>query len=381
MDLTMRDLRISTRAVRAGLPAGSQGEPFLPGPVFAAPFHLVGDPAGSPYVYGRYGNPTWTLFENAVAELEGGPAAVFSSGMAAITALMSTCLRAGDVLVMPSDTYGGSRTLAAEQLEGSGIEVRRAPTAGPGLAELIDGATLLWLETPTNPGLDVCDIEELSRLAHAAGALVAVDNTSATPLLQRPLELGADYSVTSATKQLSGHSDLLLGYVAAREPEAAERLRAWRTMTGSIAGPFETWLAHRSLATLDIRLERQCRNASLLAEALIARPDVDGVRYPGLLDDPSHGLAARQMSNFGTVVGFSLETRERAERFLASCRIITEATSFGGLHSSAERRGRWGLEEVGEGFIRLSAGCEHADDLLTDVTKALDASESEPPPA
>ncbi|HEX2233005.1 MAG TPA: PLP-dependent transferase, partial [Thermoleophilaceae bacterium] len=221
--------------------------------------------------------------------------------------------------------------------------------------------------------LDVCDVRTLSAAARERGAIVAVDNTFSTPLGQRPLELGADLSVTSATKYLAGHSDLLLGYAAARDGELADRLRDWRTETGAIAGPFETWLAHRSLATLDLRLERGCANALALAELLAGRDDVAGVRYPGLPGDPAHELANRQMSRSGTVVSFDLGNRESAERFLDAAKLVTEATSLGGVHTVAERRARWGGDQVTEGFIRLSAGCEDPADLVEDVERALDA--------
>ena len=198
-----------------------------------------------------------------------------------------------------------------------------------------------------------------------------VDNTTPTPLGQRPLELGADLSVASASKAASGHADLVLGYVAARDPVRVQALRDWRRVTGSIPGPFEAWLLHRSLATLDVRLERQCANALAIAVLLAGRDDVTGVRHPGLPSDPGHELARRQMSRFGPLVAFDLGSRDRAEAFLAACELVIEATSFGGLHTTAERRGRWGGESLPEGFIRLSAGCEDADDLLADVTRAL----------
>jgi cystathionine gamma-lyase len=363
-----------TRVVRAGLAPPGQGEPLRPGPVLAAPFHLRGEPDTSPYVYGRYGNPTWTAYERAVGELEGGSAVLFASGMAAVAAVLLSRLRPGDVLVAPSDAYIWTRGLAEGHLAERGVDVRLVPTAGPGHEEAIEGATLVWLETPSNPGLDVCDVAALSDLAHRAGALVAVDNTSATPLGQRPLELGADFSVVSATKHLSGHADLVLGYVAVRDPASAEALIEWRKASGGIAGPFEAWLAHRSLPTLALRLRRQCANAEAIAALLAGRGDVVSVRYPGLAGDPAHAVAARQMRSYGTVVSFDLGGRERAERFLAAAELVDEATSFGGVQTSAERRARWGSDAVPEGFVRLSAGCEDTPDLLADIARALDAS-------
>jgi cystathionine gamma-lyase len=366
-------MRDGTRTVHAGLPDPEQGEPFLPGPVFAAPFHLRGDPSEAEYVYGRYGNPTWSRYEKALGKLEGGEAVLFASGMAACAATLLTLLRPGDSLLLPSDCYMHVRSLAAGHLRETGVEVSELATAELTPAALPERLDLLWLESPSNPGLELCDIAALAAAAHERGALVLVDNTFSTPLGQRPLELGADLSLTSATKHLSGHADLLLGYVAAGDAGLAERLRDWRTETGAIAGPFEAWLAHRSLATLELRLERGCASAQALAELLVGRDDVAGLRYPGLPGDPAHALAIRQMSRFGTVVSFDLGGRERAERFLGAARLVTEATSFGGVHTVAERRGRWGRDDVPEGFIRLSAGCEDTADLVEDVQSALEA--------
>jgi cystathionine gamma-lyase len=366
-------MRDGTRIVHAGLPEPEQGEPFLPGPVFAAPFHLRGDPGEAEFVYGRDGNPTWSRYEGALGELEGGDVVLFGSGMAACAAVLLTLLRPGSGLVLPSDCYMHVRSVARGHLRENGVEVTEVPTAGLTPEALPDRLDVLWLESPSNPGLDLCDIRALSAAAHERGALVAVDNTFSTPLGQRPLELGADLSVMSATKHLAGHSDLLLGYAAARDEAVAERLRRWRTDTGAIAGPFEAWLAHRSLATLELRLERGCANARALAELLAGHDDVAGLRYPGLPSDPAHELACRQMSRFGTVLSFDLGSRGRAEGFLGAARLVTESTSFGGVHTVAERRVRWGGDEVPEGFVRLSAGCEDGADLVEDVESALGA--------
>jgi cystathionine gamma-lyase len=358
--------------VRAGQPAEAQGEPFLPGPTFAAPFHLTGDADAAEYGYHRYGNPTWTHYEAALAELEGGDALVFASGMAAVGAVLLELLGPGTVLVAVSDAYPVVRSIATQDLEPAGCEVRFVPTDEQALRGALDGATLVWVETPSNPGLDVLDLAALSRDVHAAGALLAVDNTLATPLAQQPLDLGADISVASATKSLSGHSDLLLGYVATRDAERLERMRVWRGRVGAIAGPFETWLAHRSLGTLDVRLERQCGNALAIARALREDGRVSSVRYPGLSDHPGHDVAARQMDGrFGAVLTFELPSAEEAQRFLGACALVTEATSFGGMHTTAERRARWGTDAVPEGLIRLSAGLEDPVDLVADVLGAL----------
>jgi cystathionine gamma-lyase len=367
-------LRDGTTVVRAGLPEPVRGEPLLPGPSLASAFHLPGDPADSPYAYGRYSTPSWARYEQALGELEGGEACVFASGMAAVAAVLLPALAPGDVLVVPADGYPPTRELAAAHLAPRGVEVRRVPTAGDELLAAIEGADLVWVETPSNPGLDVCDLRAVCAAARDAGALVGVDNTFASPLGQRPLELGADFSVCADTKHLAGHSDLVLGHVAVRDPARAEGLRSWRTVAGAVPGPFETWLAHRSLATLGLRLDRQCATALAVAELLAARPDVRSVRYPGRPGDPAHPVARRQMRRFGTVVSFDLESAERAQRFLSACRLVDEATSFGGVHSLAERRARWPGNDVPPGLVRLSLGVEDPRDLLADVAAALDGS-------
>lgn len=368
------DIGDGTRAVRAGLPEPVKYEPTLPGPAFAAHFHLPGEPTG-PYTYGRDSNPSWTLLERAIGELEAPgedvDTTVFASGMAAVSAVLFSRLRAGDAVVLPSDGYQ-ALPLVRDQLEAYGIEVRTAPTADDAQLSVLEGAKLLWIECPSNPGLDVCDIRRLVRIAHARGALVAVDNTLSTPLAQRPLALGADYSVASDTKGMTGHGDLLLGHVTCRDSALTADVRRWRKIVGAIPGPMESWLAHRSLATLQLRIDRQCANALALARVLAERTDVTGLRYPGLPTDPAYPLASRQMRRFGGVVSFVLPDREYAERFLDALRLVDDATSFGGVRSSAERRGRWGGDAVPAGFIRLSAGVEDTEDLVADVLRSLD---------
>lgn len=365
-------MRQGTRVTRAGLPVAAQGAAFLPGPTFAGPYHAAGDPGSAPYTYGRFHNPTWSAYEQALGDLEGGPAVVFASGMAAVAAVFGVVLRPGDVVVLPADSYYTTRVLAEGYFTTMGIQVRTAPTADNAQHQHLHGATLLWLETPSNPRLDVCDIAALVAAAQAAGVLVAVDNTTPTVLGQCPLALGADFSVASDTKALTGHSDLILGHVATREQVWAERLRTWSTQMGAIPGPMEVWLAHRSLATLALRLERQGHNALAIARYLTTRPEVRQVRYPGLPEDPAHRIAVRQMQHFGPVVSFILASRAHAEAFLSACQLVYEATSFGGLHTMAERRARWGGDVIPAGFIRLSAGCEDSADLLEDMQQALD---------
>ncbi|MCQ4042107.1 cystathionine gamma-lyase [Streptantibioticus rubrisoli] len=364
-----------TRSVHAGRPPAEPYAPSLPGPTFVAHYHLPGEAAG-PYTYGRDGNPTWSRLEEAISQLESpeipAETIAFASGMAAVSAVLLSQVRCGDTVVLPSDCYQTTRVLQ-ERLESYGVQVRLAPTAGDAQLGALDGARLLWIETPSNPGLDVCDIRRLAQAAHSAGALVAVDNTLSTPLGQRPLELGADFAVASGTKALTGHGDLLLGYVTARDARLASSVRLWRKTVGAIPGPMEAWLAHRSLATLHLRIGQQQRNALALAAALGQREEVTGLRYPGLPTDPAHQVAAGQMRNFGPVVSFVLPDRGHAERFLAALRLTGEATSFGSVLSTAERRARWGGDTVPEGFIRFSVGVEEAQDILADVLQALDA--------
>ena len=359
-----------TRSVHAGLPASVVGEPFLPGPVFAAPYHL--DPALGPGEngYARTEHPTRRLLEAAIGDLEGGPALVFASGQAAITALLLSVLRAGDTVALPADGYFTVRAFAEGTLSDLGVKVVLVPTAGP--YPDFAGVRLVMLETPANPGLDVCDLRAVSAAAHEAGALVAVDNTTATPLGQNPLALGADLVVASGTKALTGHSDVLLGYVAATDPELLAKVETWRKQTGSVPGAFDTWLAHRSIATLDLRLARQTENAAALAALLLKRDDVTGVRWPGLPSDPSYPVASAQMRRIPGVVGFDLGTAERVATFLRTAKLVFAATSFGGVHTSADRRAQWG-DDTSPGFVRFSCGIEGTADLLADVTAALDA--------
>ena len=379
----------STKIIRSTLTRAVAGEPLHPSPVFAAPFHTPGDPNETPYSYARNNNPTWTALERTIGQMESGQfapghasegkpyragALVFASGMAACAAVFGAVLRPGDVVVLPSHCYFVARALMQEYFAKMGVVIRQAPTAGDAQGEQLEGARLLWIESPSNPLMEICDITSLSERAHRAGALVAVDNTTATPLGQRTLALGADFAVASDTKSMTGHSDILLGHVAVRDLELRQQIEQWRTLMGGVLGPMEAWLALRSIATLPLRLERSSANAVRIAEYLATRTDVvRDVLYAGLPTHPGHALAARQMQHFGAILSFTLADRTSAETFLAKAKLITEATSFGGTCTCAERRARWGGDAVPEGFIRLSAGLEHIDDLLEDIAQALDA--------
>lgn len=364
-----------TRCVHAGRPEPSLGQPLAPQPTFVSAYHLqAGTDAPTEFdtFYGRNQNNGWALLEQAIGELDGGRTLVYPSGMAAIAGLLRATLKSGDTVVLPSDGYYATRTLVRQELAQFGVRVREVPTPGPWTPEVFDGARLVLVETPSNPLLDVCDLRQVADATLAAGALLAVDNTTATPLGQRPLELGADIVVASDTKALSGHSDLLLGHITVNDPELYDRLLRGRTLSGAIPGPMETWLAHRGLGTLDLRLARQAQNAEVLATALRNHPAVTDLRWPGLPGDPAHEIAKKQMTRFGGVLRFCLPDRETVVRFIAASDLVSAATSFGGLHTTADRRAQFG-DPVPEGFVRLSAGCEDTADLVTDVIVALEA--------
>ena len=365
-----------TRSVRAGEGEPVAGAPLRPSPVFAAPFHLADSPprAGGADAYARTEHPTLRDFETAVGELDGGRCLSFATGMAALTAAVLACAGAGDRVVLPSDGYYTTRLLASAELERLGIGVEYVPTpeieafaAGGGL----DGVRLVLLETPSNPQLDVCDIAAVARAARTAGALVAVDNTTATPLGQRPLALGAHMTVGSDTKALTGHSDLLLGHVSTVDDEVYARVQGWRNHTGSTPGPFEAWLGHRSMSTLDLRLARQAQNAAAVAEVLAGSAAVTGVRWPWRAQDPSYALAARQMLRPNGVVSAELADEAAVAALVAGSRLWTAATSFGGVHSTVDRRAQWGGDAVAPGFVRFSCGIEDTADLVADLSVAL----------
>jgi cystathionine gamma-lyase len=292
--------------------------------------------------------------------------------LAAVAAVFGAVLRPGDTCVLQARTYFGARQVLAEMFAPVDVTLRTVGCGELASAEALRGARLVWVETPGNPGLEIAEVRGVVAAAREAGALVAVDNTTATPLGQRPLELGADFSVCSDSKAMCGHSDVLLGHVAVRSAELLNKIDRLRTLVGAIAGPMEAWLALRSLATLPLRLERMSANALAVAEFLRGQEKVNEVLYPGLAEHPGNAVAASQMRYFGPVVSFTLASKEAAERFLSSAELVTEATSFGGVTTTAERRGRWGSDAVAAGFIRMSVGCEDAGDLIADIGRALD---------
>jgi cystathionine gamma-lyase len=349
-------------------PGLGQGDPVVPPITASATYHLPSVQSGGQF-YGRNGNPSWDAVEAQLAILEDAEAVSFPSGMAAIAAALFATLKTGDRLVIPSDGYYVTRVLSDGFLKPLGIEVQAIPTAAYA-TEDFTGAAVIYMETPSNPGLDVVDIVAVAARAHKAGARVIADNTTMTPLLQRPLDLGCDLVVAADTKAPAGHSDVLFGHVAGRDPALMTRVRDWRRMSGAIPGPFEAFLTHRGIETLEVRLDRMCASAAIIAARLAAHPAVTGLRYPGLPGDASHWAVGGQMANGGFLIGFQLADASVAEAFLARCPLIEQSTSFGGTHSAAERRARWG-DAVPEGFIRLSVGIEPVEVLWHAIDAAL----------
>jgi len=369
-----------TRLAHAGDEPVVPGTPLRPSPVFAAPYHLGDQPPGAHGAdsYARADNPTLRVFERAVGELDGGDCLSFATGMAAISSAVLALASAGDRVVLPSDGYYASRVLGRDELERLGLTVELVPTSEIGAVAArgdLDGARLVLLETPSNPQLDVCDIAAVARATQAAGAVLVVDNTTATPIGQRPLELGADVVVAADTKALTGHSDVLLGHVSTARTEKGRelhaRVAAWRKTTGNPPGPFEAWLAHRSMGTLDLRLARQAANAAALVEVLAASPAVRGVRWPGRPGDPSYELASRQMLRHNGVVSAELADADAVVSLIRASRFFLAATSFGGLHTTIDRRAQWGGDAVPAGFVRFSCGIEDTADLVADLGQAL----------
>jgi cystathionine gamma-synthase len=330
--------------------------------------------AGSPY--GRTTAPVAEEAERLLGELEDATALLFASGMTAWTALGLAALRPGAALALPDAGYYGFETLAQTLFEPWGVEVRRYRiTDMDGLRAAADGAVLALTETPANPRMDVVDIGAAAEAAHAGGALLICDNTTATPLLQRPLDLGADACVQSGTKSLSGHSDALAGVITLRDEQLAGSVRHMRGETGMVLGPDPAWLLIRGLRTLAVRVRRACDTALDLAGRLQEHPAVTRVNYPGLPGHPGHDVAAAQMHDgFGSLLSFELAGREQAEAVERSVQLIHPATSLGSVESLMEYRARIEPEgRVPEGLLRVAVGLEHPDDLWDDLAQALDA--------
>lgn len=331
--------------------------------------------AGGPVGYGRYGNETWSALESVISELEGGETLAFSSGMAAIATFFSI-LPVGAVVVASDQGYSGVMTLLHSLHDSGKIEVRFVNIAKTtGVVEALSGAALLWAESPTNPGLTIADLPVLISEAKLRGCGVGVDNTFATPLLQRPLSMGADVVAHSVTKYLSGHSDIILGSLSTIDSALYSRLSDARKISGAIPGPFESWLALRGLRTFPLRFERAQSNAMAIARRLEDHPKVETVNYPGLESSEYHERAKGFMNGYGAVLSFTLfGGAKEADQVCESSHVITNATSLGGIESLWERRRRWQGEStlIPESLIRLSVGCENVEDLWADIAQALE---------
>ncbi len=364
----MQAMHPQTTLVTTGR-GGGPGQPLNVPLVLASTFR-AGPDGGREYSRDD-GTPTWEALEEVVGALEGGEAVAFASGMAAAAAVLDL-LPVGARVVAPTDCYAGVRALLADgaALGRWAVDLVDVTDTDAVLAAAA-GADLLWLESPTNPLLEVADLRVLCA---ADGPLVAVDNTFATPLLQRPLALGADVVVHSATKFIGGHSDLLLG-LAVAEGALAQRLRHRRELAGATPGAVEAFLALRGVRTMALRLEQGQRSAGELARRLSGHAAVQRVRYPGLPSDPGHARAAAQMAGPGAVLSFELRDAATADAVCAAVRVVHAATSLGGVESTMERRAKLpGQEHLPPGLLRLSVGCEHVEDLWSDLEQALSAS-------
>jgi len=372
-----------TRAIHAGWEPDPTTGAVIP-PIFATSTYKqdgVGGLRGG-YEYSRSANPTRTALELTIAALEEGERGfAFASGLAAEDTVVRGLLDPGDHVVLPNDAYGGTHRLFDKVIQRWGVA--HTPAALSDLdavrAAIRPETRLVWVETPTNPLLGIADIAALANLAHEAGALLAVDNTFATPYLQRPLTLGADIVIHSTTKYAGGHSDVVGGAVVVRDLDLAEKVGYHQNAMGAVAGPFDAWLTLRGLKTLAVRMERHCDNAERVVEFLVGDERVEEVFYPGRTDHPGHAVAQRQMTRFGGMVSF--RTRGGEEQALRVCdraKVFTLAESLGGIESLIEHPGRMthasvaGTDlEVPADLVRLSVGIETVDDLLADLDQAL----------
>jgi len=370
-----------TRAIHAGQdPEPTTGAVIVP--IYQTSTYAqkaVGEHEG--FDYSRTANPTRSALEGCLASLESAAHGfAFSSGMGAITTVMHL-VSPGERVVSVNDVYGGTYRLFKRVYEpkGYGFEFLSTEEVNASLAERLDERTrLVWLETPTNPLLNIVDIQSAAEAAHAAGALLVVDNTFATPYLQRPLELGADIVVHSTTKYLGGHSDVVGGFAATNDPVIAERLAFLQNSLGAVPGPFDAWLVLRGLKTLAVRMDRHCANARRVAAFLETHPAVERVLYPGLSDHPGHEIAARQMSDFGGMISFLVRSEAEAVELVGRTRLWTLAESLGGVESLIEHPLRMTHASTADApfaapanLVRLSVGIESGDDLIADLEGAL----------
>lgn len=385
-------LSAETLVVAAGRPPRERDQPVNPPLVLSSTYFGTGPLGDGDRGYGRYSNPTWDPFEEALGQLEGAdlPGLLYASGLSAVSSALSL-IPAGGVLVMPSHSYSGTLVMAAELAQKGFIELRTVDIADTGAVQAAispagpggRAAAMLWLESPTNPMLGIADIPALTAAAHDAGAIVVTDNTFSTPLVQQPLSLGSDVVLHSVTKYLAGHSDVVLGALVTSNPDIRSALLHHRTIHGGIAGPFEAWLALRGLRTLALRVERSQETAQILAERLSAHPRIELIRFPGLPADPGHDRAKAQMQGFGSILCIQvapvagLSGAEAADKLVGGVDLWLPATSLGGVESLIERRRRHTAEpaSVPENLVRLSVGVENVEDLWNDLQQALEALE------
>jgi cystathionine gamma-synthase len=381
-------LSAETVVVAAGRPPRERDEPVNQPIVLSSTYFGTGALADGDRGYGRYSNPTWDPFEEALGQLEGAslPGLLYASGLAAVSSALSL-IPAGGVLVMPSHSYAGSLVMATELAEKGLFELRTVDIADTDAVKALlapaDGkaASMLWLESPTNPMLGIADIRALTAAAHEAGAIVVTDNTFSTPLVQQPLSLGSDVVLHSVTKYLAGHSDVVLGALVTSDAALRATLLHHRIIHGGIAGPFEAWLALRGLRTLALRIERSQASAAVLAERLNGHARIASIRFPGLPTDPGHERAKSQMKSFGSVLcvqiapAGGLSGADAADKLVSALQLWLPATSLGGVESLIERRRRHAAEplSVPDNLVRLSVGIENVEDLWADLEQALDA--------
>jgi cystathionine gamma-synthase len=373
-----------TLAIHAGQEPDAATGAVVP-PIYATSTYKqdgVGGTRGG-YEYSRTANPTRKVLEEALAAVEDGTRALaFASGMAAEDCLLRVLCRPGDHVLIPTDAYGGTYRLFDKVLKPWGLTydpVPQSDVTSVRQALAATSAKVVWTETPTNPLLNITDIEALAEAAHAGGALLVVDNTFASPYLQRPLTLGADFVVHSTTKYIGGHSDVVGGAIVTRDAETADQIGFLQNATGAIAGPFDAWLTLRGLKTLAVRMDRHSANATQIADMLTTHSAVSQVYYPGLAEHPGHKIAAAQMRSFGGMVSFRVKGGEEAALAVVDrTKLFTLGESLGGVESLIEHPGRMTHQsvagsalEVPADLVRLSVGIEDADDLLEDLRQAL----------
>jgi cystathionine gamma-lyase len=382
-------MKFATRTIHAAQPSEPETGSLI-APIFQTSTYEQESPGHDKgFNYSRTNNPSRQRLESVLAELEGVPhAAVFASGLAAENAVFQAYLRPGDEIVLPTDVYGGTYRILNKVFQPIGVVVRQLDFSDASAldAAITSRTKLVWIESPTNPRLLVYDIAAISLLAHNRGALVVVDNTFATPCFQQPFELGADIVVHSVTKYLAGHSDLIQGAALARDPAVFEPVKFLQNATGAVPAPFDCWLTLRGLKTLELRMQRHQENAAAIAKALEHHPLVNRVYFPGLASHPGHDIARKQMTGFGGMVSFELNgSIDDVVAFASSRRFFTLGESLGGVkallchpatmtHASIppETRAELGLSD---NLIRLSPGCENAEDLVQDLLEGLSSLE------